>query len=68
MGVLDSWNLFNETPVNDDTISDTVKFSGELSGPVARAFMLEASSRGISYNDFAKILIQQGLFFWAKQT
>lgn len=57
-------NMFNE-PVAPS--NDSVTLTITLDGLDASAFMMEASSRGISYNDFAAILLKQGMFFWAKR-
>lgn len=56
--------MFNEpvAPSNDE-----VTLTITLTGSDASAFMVEASSRGISYNNFAEILLKQGMFFWAKR-
>lgn len=62
--MVDMWDNFSSQPVKDESVVINIT----LSGPEASTFMLEASSRGISANEFAKILIGQGLFFWAKQT
>lgn len=57
-------NVFNEPlPPSNDSVDLRVT----LNGGDASWFMTEASSRGISYDDLAKILIQQGMFFWAKR-
>lgn len=46
---------------------DTVEIRFLLEGMDATWLMQEASSRGISYNDLAEILIKQGMFFWTQQ-
>jgi hypothetical protein len=47
--------------------TDEVTVTVTLTGVDASAFMVEASSRGIGYDQFAEILLKQGMFFWAKR-
>jgi hypothetical protein len=55
----------DETPVNDD---DHIEVRITFDGMDARFVRMEAASRGISPQDMAQILVQQGMFFWSKQT
>jgi hypothetical protein len=59
---VDRWNLFKDSaPIKEDVIN--VEF--EVSGELARMLMNEASRRNISYSDMAKVLFEQGLYFWS---
>jgi hypothetical protein len=39
----------------------------EFDAKTSEAIKLEASSRNISYTDMVMILVEQGMFFWARK-
>lgn len=58
-------NVFDadlELPAADT--SDAVTVHVTLTGLPARRLMVEASRRGVSYNDMAAVLLEQGMYFW----
>lgn len=67
---VDQWNLFqkdrNKVIFKPD--SDGINVSFEVKGKNARILMNEASRRGISYDEMAAILLEQGLYFWVPKT
>lgn len=60
---IDKWNIFDKNvPVAKET--ETVIVTFEVTGVDARRLKNEASRRNISYSEMAKVLFEQGIYFW----